>query len=143
MENQVLTVINSLQHVGIPVSNISASELFYNRLGFKKVMQSTFVIEGETGICIMIKYKEVVIELYQMPYKQLQEIKARKNGHIDHIAFDVDDIDSTYKILKEASFNIIENEPVYLPSFWKKGCKYFNIIGPDGERLEFNQILVK
>jgi lactoylglutathione lyase len=25
--------------------------------------------------------------------------------------------------------------------FWKNGCKYFNITGPDGERLEFNQIL--
>lgn len=141
MENQILTVINSLQHVGIPVSNISVSEIFYNRLGFKKVMQSTFVVEGETGTCIMMKCKEVVIELYQMPDKQLQEIKSRKNGHIDHIAFDVYDIESTYSILKEASFNIIESEPVHLPSFWKKGCKYFNILGPDGERLEFNQIV--
>jgi lactoylglutathione lyase len=26
-------------------------------------------------------------------------------------------------------------------AFWSKGCKYFNILGPDGERLEFNQIL--
>ena len=24
---------------------------------------------------------------------------------------------------------------------WKNGCKYFNVLGPDGERLEFNQIL--
>ena len=29
---------------------------------------------------------------------------------------------------------------VFLP-FWKNGCNYLNITGPDGERLEFNQIL--
>jgi lactoylglutathione lyase len=34
----------------------------------------------------------------------------------------------------------MEDKPVFLP-FWKKGCKYFNILDPDGERLEFNQIL--
>jgi len=42
--------------------------------------------------------------------------------------------------LKETSIHIIEEQPVFLP-FWEKGCKYFNILGPDGERLEFNQIL--
>jgi hypothetical protein len=25
--------------------------------------------------------------------------------------------------------------------FWKNRCKYFIMTGPDGERLEFNQIL--
>jgi len=28
-----------------------------------------------------------------------------------------------------------------LPHSGPIGCKYFNILGPDGERLEFNQIL--
>ena len=70
----------------------------------------------------------------------LQEIRERKDGHIDHITFDVDDIEVAYQLLKAASFNICEPVPVSLP-FWKNGCKYFNIIGPDGERLEFNQIL--
>jgi len=141
MNDQVSSIIKSLQHVGIPVSNITISEAFYIRLGFKNVMQSNFVFEGETGICIMMKNKDVIIELYQMPEKQLKEIRARKDGHVDHIAFDVDDIDKTFSILKEASFDIIEDRPVHLPSFWSNGCKYFNILGPDGERLEFNQIL--
>ncbi len=76
-----------------------------------------------------------------MPDKQLHEIRARKNGHINHIAFDVDDIDKTFSIVKEASFTMAEKSPVYLAPFWKNGCKYFNILGPDSERLEFNQIL--
>jgi len=142
MENQLSTIIKSLQHVGIPVADIAVSEVFYSRFGFKNVMQSTFTIEGETGTCIMMKHKGVIIELYQMPEKQLQEIKTRKNGHIDHIAFDVDDIDITFSLLKDASFSILEEQPVHLSTFWNNGCKYFNVVGPDGERLEFNQILL-
>jgi len=78
--------------------------------------------------------------LYQMPQKELAAIAARKDGHVDHIAFDVSDIETTFAVLKDGGYNIIESTPVFL-QFWKNGCKYFNIIGPDGERLEFNQVL--
>lgn len=140
MEQSNLIKINKLQHVGIPVTDLSASESFYNRLGFKNVMKSSFISEGEKGDCIMMENSGILVELYQMPGAQLQEIRTRKDGHVDHIAFDVDDIELTFKLLKCESFIILEGEPVYLP-FWKNGCKYFNITGPDGERLEFNQIL--
>ena len=82
----------------------------------------------------------MVIEIYQMPESELNEIRKRKNGHIDHIAFDVTDIDEAFSEMKSAGFTLIEKAPVFL-CFWKNGCRYFNIIGPDGERLEFNQIL--
>lgn len=141
MENKLSTIINNLQHIGIPVSNIAVSEAFYTRFGFQNVMQTDFVFEGESGTCIMMKKKDSIIELYQMPEKQLQEIRTRSHGHIDHIAFDVDDIDQAFMVLKKASFIILEDQPVHLPSFWRNGCKYFNILGPDGEKIEFNQIL--
>lgn len=140
MKDQFTGIINHLQHVGIPVTDMAVSEAFYARLGFENIMRSLFTVDGETGICIMMKNKSVVIELYQLPGKQLDEIRKIKNGHIDHIAFDVDDIDVTFSLLKNASFDILENTPVFL-SFWEKGCRYFNISGPDGERLEFNQVI--
>lgn len=140
MEDQISGLINHLQHIGIPVTNIIESEAFYNRLGFTNVMKSTFRTESEPGTCIMMKNKDIIIELYQLPREMLKEIMERADGHIDHITFDVDDIDLAFEKIKEASFKIIEQEPVYLP-FWTKGCKYFNILGPDAERLEFNQIL--
>jgi lactoylglutathione lyase len=52
----------------------------------------------------------------------------------------VADIDETFATVKEAGFKVVEDAPVFL-QFWKNGCRYFNITGPDGERLEFNQIL--
>lgn len=133
--------INHLQHIGIPVTDLSASAAFYRRLGFENVMQAGFAYNGDKGSVIMMQRESMLMELYQMPEKELVEIRGRSNGHIDHIAFDVDDIDLTFKNLKDSGFDVIEESPVFL-SFWQKGCRYFNILGPDGERLEFNQILL-
>lgn len=88
----------------------------------------------------MMKRGDMIIELYQMPETELAKIRDRKDGHIDHIAFDVDDVDATFLLLKNAGFTVLEEQPVFL-AFWEKGCKYFNILGPDGERLEFNEVL--
>ena len=130
----------NIQHVGIPVTNSGTSEQFYTNLGFENVMRATFLHNDEEGVCIMMKQGNIIIELYQMPQKELDAIAARKDGHVDHIAFDVTNIDEAFAVMKEAGYNVIEPSPVYL-QFWKNGCKYFNVSGPDGERLEFNQIL--
>ena len=132
--------INHLQHTGIPVTDLKVSETFYQKLGFKNVMASEFDFNDGKGKVAMMQSGDIIIEIYQMPEKELAEIRNRQNGHIDHIAFDVSDIDEAFDVLKKASFHIVEDSPVFLP-FWKNGCKYFNILGPDGERLEFNQIL--
>lgn len=132
--------INHIQHIGIPVSDLKRSEAFYHRLGFENVMASGFDYKGGKGNMAMVQRGEMIIELYQLPEPELNEIRSRKDGHIDHIAFDVPDIDKAFAELKNASFTIVEETPIFLP-FWKNGCKYFNITGPDGERLEFNQVL--
>jgi catechol 2,3-dioxygenase-like lactoylglutathione lyase family enzyme len=132
--------IKRIQHTGIPVTDIHVSEAFYTKLGFTNVMQADFILEEKKGTCIMMQTADIIIELYQLPEHKLAEIKNRKDGHIDHIAFDVADIDKAFAVVKKAGYNIIEKEPVFL-QFWKNGCKFFNITGPDGERLEFNQVL--
>lgn len=140
MENGINLNIRAIQHIGIPVTNIINSVLFYSKLGFVNVMEAPFNHHGGQGTCIMMKRDAMMMELYQMPDSALPEIASRKDGHIDHIAFDVTDIDEAYAIIKQGGFNIIEPEPVFL-QFWENGCRYFNITGPDGERLEFNQVL--
>jgi lactoylglutathione lyase len=132
--------LRMLQHVGIAVTHILNSIVFYNRLGFRKIMQAGFESDGGQGAAVMMENNGIVIELYEMPASQIEDIRQRKNGHIDHIAFDVSDIDSVFKSLKGAGFEIEDDEPILL-DFWEKGCRYFTVIGPDGERLEFNQIL--
>jgi catechol 2,3-dioxygenase-like lactoylglutathione lyase family enzyme len=133
--------IRSLQHIGIPVRNIDASIAFYEGLGFRDVMPSTFDLHGETGRVSMMQLRDMIIELYQLPEPERTEATGRKDGHVDHFAFDVADVDLVYRTLKEAGYRVVEEAPVFLPRFWTKGCRYFNILGPDGERVEFNQIL--
>jgi catechol 2,3-dioxygenase-like lactoylglutathione lyase family enzyme len=140
MQNAIQLKINSIQHIGIPVTDINTSQSFYSRLGFSNVMEAPFKHAEEKGTCVMMQRGNMIMELYQLPDSALAEIRSRGNGHVDHVAFDVSDIDETFKVIKEAGFNIIEEAPVFL-QFWKNGCKYFNITGPDGERLEFNQVL--
>jgi lactoylglutathione lyase len=132
--------INHLQHIGLPVTDLKVSEAFYKKLGFMNATSSEFDHNGKKGKMMMMQLKAIVMELYQLPEADLEEIRSRKDGHIDHFTFDVSDIDQTYSAVQEASFHILEEQPVFLP-FWENGCKYFNILGPDGERLEFNQIL--
>ncbi|MFD2825408.1 VOC family protein [Leeuwenhoekiella polynyae] len=132
--------ISKIQHVGIPVTNLKKSISFYKDLGFEEVMISQFDHNKEKGNVAMLQSGEVIMELYEFPRKDLEEIRSRSHGHIDHIAFDVTDIDVVFNELKEKDYKIQEEAPVFLP-FWKNGCKYFNITGPDNERLEFNQIL--
>jgi catechol 2,3-dioxygenase-like lactoylglutathione lyase family enzyme len=140
MESAIKINITAIQHIGIPVTNIVNSAIFYSKLGFANAMEKPFPHDGGQGTCVMMKRGDMIIELYQMPDSALSEIASRKDGHIDHVAFDVPDIDDAYAVIKAGGFNILEPEPVFL-SFWKNGCKYFNITGPDGERLEFNQVL--
>ena len=132
--------ITGLQHVGIPVTDLKTSVEFNEKLGFVMVMESPFKFNNESGLCVMMKYGEIMMELYQLPERELHGIKTRVDGHIDHIAFDVPDIDIAFSTLKGAGYNILEESPTFL-HFWKNGCRFFNMLGPDGERLEFNQVL--
>lgn len=132
--------ITKIQHVGIPTINLNKSQEFYESLGFTNVMSSNFEHDGSQGKAVMMKSGEILMEIYQLPESELDMIRQRKNGIIDHIAFDVEDIDQAFYYLKGNGYMVIEDTPVYLP-FWKNGCRYFTILGPDGERIEFNQIL--
>ena len=133
---------NGLQHLGLPVSNLNASLEFYESLGFKRVMDSHVDVpeENDTILVAMMEQRGVIIELYQVTKNELLELRSRKDGHVDHIAFDVADVEKAFHELKEAGFTMVEEKPVFL-NFWEKGCKYFAIRGLDGEKLEFNQIM--
>ena len=62
MPQQVNLSLENIQHVGVPVTDIKVSEKFYNNLGFTNVMQANFTHENETGICVMMKQGNIIIE---------------------------------------------------------------------------------
>jgi catechol 2,3-dioxygenase-like lactoylglutathione lyase family enzyme len=128
------------QHLGIPVTDIARSKAFYGRLGFREAMRAELPEGKETVKVAMMELNGFVIELYQLSSKDQPGIRSRKDGHIDHIALDVRDVAKAFVELKAAGLTIVEKEPVFLP-FWEKGVRYFNVLGPDGERVEFSERL--
>lgn len=132
--------LGGLQHIGIPVSDLDRSVEFYKRFGFKRVLTSKVEEKEGTVKVAMMQHEKLIIELYQLYGEELETLKSRSDGHVDHIAFNVKDIDKAFKEIKAAGFETIEDKPVFL-DFWENGCKYFAIRGPGGEKLEFNEIL--
>jgi lactoylglutathione lyase len=84
----------------------------------------------------MMALGSFILEMYQLVGDELAEIALRADGHIDHFALDVQNIETTFAAARLAGLDIIEDEPVFLP-FWEKGIRYFKVCGPDGEKVEF------
>ncbi len=133
--------ITGLQHLGIPVANLKTSCGFYERLGFSCVFQSTLTTDDETTLVAMLTLGNLTIELYEKSGNTNQVLASRTDGYVDHFALNVANIDELFNEARARGWIILEaNAPVFLP-FWKNGVKYFTVRGPDGEKVEFNQIL--
>jgi lactoylglutathione lyase len=133
--------LRGLQHIGLPVTDLERSKAFYTQLGFVEAMRTNLPRLPEPIQVAMMQHEGLTVELYQLEEKERQEIAKRSDGHIDHIAFDVIDIEQAHNEIRATGLEILEEDaPVFLP-FWEHGVKYFTIRGPDGEKIEFNQIL--
>jgi lactoylglutathione lyase len=127
-------------HLGIPVTDLERSKFFYERFGFKQTLHAEIPQDSECIRAVMMEKDGFTIELYQLTSKDIPEIRSRKDGRIDHIALDVADAEKAFQELKAAGLEPLESAPVTLP-FWENGVTYFNVRGPDGEKVEFIQRL--
>ena len=133
--------MRGLQHIGLPVINLERSKAFYTQLGFVAVMRTNLPRASEAIQVAMMQHEGLTVELYELAEEERQEIAERADGHIDHIALDVIDIEQADYEIRATGLEILEADaPAFLP-FWDKGVKFFTIRGPDGEKIEFNQIL--
>jgi lactoylglutathione lyase len=133
--------LRGLQHIGLPVTNLERSRTFYAGLGFEEAMRTDLPGASEAIQVAMMQHEGLTIELYQLEQEERQAVAKRTDGHLDHIALDVMDIEQACNEIRAAGLEILEeNAPVFLP-FWEHGVRFFTIRGPDGEKVEFNQIL--
>lgn len=124
--------INGLQHIGIPTRSFESTIKFYEILDFEIVFQRT--IDDDKAQVAFMKLCDIVIEIYEV------DVSSNKPGPIDHIAIDVKDVEFLFECMKRKGYKILNDEIQYLP-FFKKGVKFFTIEGPNGEKIEFNQII--
>ena len=122
------SIATGLQHIGIPTNDLNRTIEFYVSLGFEVALRTA---NGDEQVAFL-KLGDLVIETYQ-------NFKAVGTaGAVDHIAINVTDVEEARRIADEMKLEVIEEGQ--LP-FWKNGVKYFTILGPNREKLEFNQYL--
>lgn len=121
-------IATGLQHIGVPTNDLARTIDFYVSLGFEVAHRTA---NGDEQVAFL-RLGDLTIETYQ-------NFKAAQiNGAVDHIAINVTDVDEARHIADAMGLEVIEEGQ--LP-FWDNGVKYFTILGPNREKLEFNQYL--
>ncbi len=129
-----------LQHLGIPAWNLNTSIEFYEKLGFKVIHRKQTYHNDTPVEAAFVQLHEFVIELYELQGEDLAEVKCRQNGHVDHFAINAIDVEKLFEVFQATNFELIDHELQHI-DFFDKGVKFFRIMGPSKEVIEFNQIL--
>ncbi len=122
------SIATGLQHIGVPTNDIEGTIAFYTSLGFEVAHRA----DNKGELVAFLRLGDLTVETYQ-------NFKApHAAGAVDHIAINVTDVDAARRIADQMGLEVIEEGQ--LP-FWDNGVKYFTILGPNREKLEFNQYL--
>lgn len=124
--------ITGLQHIGIPTTDIAKTIAFYENLGFTLSLRTVNEAAGEA--VAFLELKGLVVETWENGQA------VGKPGAIDHFALDVTDVDALFQRLQADGHTFLDEEVRFLP-FWERGVRFFNILGPNGETIEFCQRL--
>lgn len=89
--NGIIRIKNNIKHTRNKYTSCDTFILFHLR-------NSIFVKKKQLKIVKM----ELKINHIQHPKSLLPDIRKRRGGHIDHVAFNVDDIDTAFQTLKTA-----------------------------------------
>lgn len=132
MEDNFAKHITGLQHIGLPTNDLEGTVAFYETLGFQVVFRT--VNEAVNERVAFLRMGNVTIETYE----NRQAVLA--NGAWDHMALNVTDIEAVFEAAKEKGFCMLDSEIQFLP-FWENGVRFFTVVGPNKEKVEFSQYL--
>lgn len=131
--------VTGLQHLGIPAVDLQESVKWYTELlGFELIEEKN--LPADNCHAAFVKKGNLVIELYQNDEEMVKEVAGRKDGHIDHLALNVLDVKAAFEEMKAAGCTMLDTEIQSLP-FFERGVAWFTVLGPNKEKVEFNQFL--
>ncbi len=129
---------SGLAHVGYFVKDLEASRKFYmDVLGFKHDYDGS--VKNETGPDTLISFvslENLVIELIQDGNSYKEATAASPH----HLAIASRDVDSVIARLQAEGLEFEEKQSTHLPDLGENGCRYIMFRGPDGERLELQEV---
>ena len=120
-------------HIGLAVNDLESSVKWYmDVLGFELI--GSFEIPG--GIpARFLKSGDIVYEIFQPAGG------TPNPGKIDHFCFESQDIEADYAYCAAQGYTFEQEGIQCIPTFWEKGVRYFKIMSPTGEAVEFCQVL--
>ncbi len=129
---ELSSLATGVQHIGVPTNDIEQSAAFYKRLGFTVELDTVNEAAGER--VVFLRLGNLVIETYE------NHCAVGKPGAMDHIALDATDIDAAFAQAKAQGLHLLDEEVHFLP-FWERGVRFFTVLGPNGEKVEYCQRL--
>lgn len=124
--------VTGLGHIGIPTKDIAGTIRFYESLGFTLIHETCNPQTGEK--VVFLELAGVTVETYESA-----EV-AGCNGGVDHLALAVNDIEAVWKQAVAEGYQLLDQEIQFMP-FWQNGVRYFTLLGPNHEKVEFAQKL--
>lgn len=118
-----------IQHIGLPTSDMDGTLRFYSKIGFKPIFNT--INDGHR--VYFLQLGDLIIEAYEA------ENCAGKTGAIDHVSLNVKNIDEVFAQVRMEGYKTEDKEVNYLP-FFENGVRFFTIVGPNSEKVEFNQM---
>jgi len=124
--------LEKLHHIGIPTTDMDSTIDFYTKLGGEIIFEKVDEDDGNPCRVTHIRFSDLIIELYE------REKNLGESGAIDHIAFQVNDIEGAFRWAQNMKFTFFD-EKILKSSYWKGGMRWFILIGCNGEKIEFAQ----
>lgn len=107
-----ITVMRIVDHIGIAVKDLSVSIPLFEKL-LNTPCYKTEMVEGEQVQTAFFKKEDTKIELLESSTADgvISKFIEKKGEGIHHIAFDVEDIESEIRRLKEEGFVVLNEQP--------------------------------
>ena len=118
-----MTVIR-LHHAGVPVASLERSIAFYQTVFGLRVAER---LRLGTEQLAFLEAGRSRVELIA------DGAADRATGVVDHLAFEVDDLDDSVARLRDRGVRLLDEAPIEVPAL---GARILFCLGPDGERIE-------
>ena len=125
--------IQGLHHIGIPTSQMDETVSFYQAFGAKTLYEKMDEHEGRPIRVTLMELAGVVIEFYE------RSATVKAVGAIDHIAFNVHNVEEMYRVCKEKGYRLMEEcaAQIGVSTYWPNDAQWFIVYGPNEEKIEF------
>ena len=119
-----LMSVIGLHHAGVHVASLERSIAFYEAVfGLRRAERLSLGDEQLAFIEAGTSRVELIAD----------GAAGRETGVVDHLAFEVDDLDSWVRRLRQGGVRLLDQAPSEVPML---GARILFCLGPDGERIE-------